>query len=271
MEIIRKSFQPANTSLKAIIFDFDGTLSTIRSGWQKIMEDMMIDFLERSKRDESENMVELVKEYIDESTGLQTCYQMEWLVNQLTLGTNKNNIVTDPWWYKDEYNNRLKVTIEEIYKYISLNDVNYEEYLIKGSVNFLSALKNNYIELYLASGTDDVDVIKELKLLKIDKYFTKIQGAIYHKKRCPKELMLTYLVEEKKINPSEIAILGDGKVEIEIGNRYGVTTIGVASDEILRCGINCSKRKKLISAGANAIIGDYCDLDNIICFLLNKS
>jgi len=44
----------------------------------------------------------------------------------------------------------------------------------------------------------------------------------------------------------------------------GGWTVGVASDEETRSGVNAWKRERLIEAGADLIIADYQDLDALL-------
>jgi hypothetical protein len=60
---------------------------------------------------------------------------------------------------------------------------------------------------------------------------------------------------------------GDGFVEIEELRRAGAAAIGVASDEDRREGVNEWKRKRLIAAGADVIIGDYRCQDGLFAQL----
>ena len=63
------------TTIDAVVFDFDGTLSSLRSGWEEVMEPLMCEYIPG----EPDEVKELVKKYIDESTGIQTIHQMRCL------------------------------------------------------------------------------------------------------------------------------------------------------------------------------------------------
>ena len=63
--------------IKFAIFDFDGTISLIRSGWQQIMIPMMVDILMQTPGHESRTEIEnIVLNYVTRTTGKQTIYQM---------------------------------------------------------------------------------------------------------------------------------------------------------------------------------------------------
>ncbi len=56
----------------------------------------------------------------------------------------------------------------------------------------------------------------------------------------------------------------DGPVEIRETHKKGGYTVGVASNEIRRYGLNFAKRTRLIEAGADLIIPDYCQMDQLL-------
>ena len=65
------------TKIKTAVFDFDGTISTLRSGWESVMEPLMTEVLFGDNPTEAE--ITMVKEYISASTGIQTILQMKWI------------------------------------------------------------------------------------------------------------------------------------------------------------------------------------------------
>ena len=62
---------------RVVLFDFDGTLSVIRSGWMNVMVPMMVEILADLKTGESEEQLRgLVEEFVWKLTGKETIYQM---------------------------------------------------------------------------------------------------------------------------------------------------------------------------------------------------
>ncbi len=52
------------------LFDFDGTLSLIREGWQNVMIPMMVDILDELNSGESREEIEsCVREFVEQLTG----------------------------------------------------------------------------------------------------------------------------------------------------------------------------------------------------------
>ena len=265
MEIIIK-LKDARPALKAVLFDFDGTISTLRQGWEKIMEPMMLDMIAGSSEPEPELIGE-VKDYIDQSTGIQTIHQMQWLAEAVKRHGRNPGMPDDPWWYKSEYNRRLMVPVGERIKSIESGAKKTGDFLICGSLDFIPALKEKGVKIYVASGTDDADVKAEAEILGVRQYFDEVRGAPAGKAACSKEAVLRKLIETKRFEGGGLAVIGDGKVEIALGREFGAVTLGLATDEEKRCGINETKRARLIKAGAHAISGDFLSKDEIMSWL----
>ncbi|MGD0438392.1 MAG: HAD family hydrolase, partial [Bryobacteraceae bacterium] len=62
---------------RVVLFDFDGTLSLIRSGWMNVMVPMMVEILLALKTGETEQQLrDVVEEFVWRLTGKETIYQM---------------------------------------------------------------------------------------------------------------------------------------------------------------------------------------------------
>ena len=238
-------------NIKCAIFDFDGTISTLRYGWEKIMYEVFCEFIPGTEN--NPELCQKILDYIDESTGIQTAYQMMWLKEQVEI-LDPERPKKDIWEYKDIFNERLLAMVT---KKIENGDFDSSEYLICGSRELLDYLKKEGIKCYVASGTDQADVEKECKILGMDGYFEKIAGAPYRKLDCSKDKVIHELIANNGYRPQEMVVFGDGKVEIALAREVGAYAVGVASDEEKRCGINEKKLRKLQIAGAEDIIGDY--------------
>jgi hypothetical protein len=75
-----------------------------------------------------------------------------------------------------------------------------------------------------------------------------------------KKEVLDKIIWENDLQGHEFATFGDGPVELRETQRRGGLCIGVASDELRRFGLNLSKRRRLIRAGADLIVPDYSQL-----------
>ena len=253
--------------IEAAIFDFDGTFSTLRCGWEKVMQPLMLEMISGKPAEEAdEALIREVDDYISASTGIQTVYQMQWLKQRAEQqGTAVSG--RDEWWYKGEYNRRLMEKIRNRIESLENNTVPPETYLIKGSVEFVKRLKDCGISVYLASGTDHGDVCHEAHALRVDSLFSEIHGAPENKAACSKEAVIKMLMEEKKISGENLLLVGDGKVEIQLGVQAGAFTLGAATNEEALCGINPVKYDRLVKAGADAIVGDFEDIASLSEYL----
>ncbi|HNX15022.1 MAG TPA: HAD family hydrolase [Oscillospiraceae bacterium] len=250
-------------AIKCAIFDFDGTLSTLRCGWEEVMRPLMYECIVGDKqlsKAESDKIKADIYAYVDESTGIQTIGQMKWLTNAVKEYGFNANASDDPWFYKAEYNRRLMEYVAVERDKLVKDEIVRDTYLIRGSEDFLKSLKSRGIKLFAASGTDEEDVIKEATALGLAKYFDEIAGSKPHSEQCSKEEVINRLLHEN----SEMIVIGDGKVEIRLGRDNGALTLGVASDEQARQGINPVKQYRLTAAGAHAIVGDFGNLDEIL-------
>ena len=82
IEIVNPNIQRGQ--VRSVLFDFDGTLSLIRQGWQDVMIPMMVEILQKFATEEPEGeLTTIVTEFVDRLTGKQTIYQMIELCAQI--------------------------------------------------------------------------------------------------------------------------------------------------------------------------------------------
>lgn len=136
---------------------------------------------------------------------------------------------------------------------------------VRGSVEFIKALRNAGIRCFLASGTDEKDVIYEASLIGVKNLFDGgIHGAKDALLDCSKEAVIKNMIEEQKLDPEELVTFGDGFVEIELTAKLGGYAVGVATNEKAGDGIDEKKRARLMSAGADMIIPHFEDTEAIL-------
>jgi len=251
--------------VRAVLFDFDGTLSTLRYGWESVMKPLMLEMISGGGWDAA--LEREVDAYIDESTGIQTILQMQWLAETVKKKGLNPGAPEDPWWYKAEYNRRLMARVNERLRALQSSETPQDEYLMAGGEAFLRVLKDRGVRLYVASGTDDLDVKNEAAALGLAPYFDFIAGSPPGSVGCSKEQVIARLMREGGLSGGEFAVIGDGKVEIRLGRESGARTIGLASDEAARRGVNPVKRERLIRAGADVIVGDFTEREALMRFL----
>jgi len=243
------------------VLDFDGTISLIREGWQQIMVPYFIDELGKAPgaREFSPDEISYrVRDFVTVLTGKQTIYQCIRLAEEITaLG----GVPQDPQVYKDEYQRRLLVHIEERIAGLENGSIEPETLTVPGSYDLLDMLVRHNVTPYLASGTDEVYVLNEAKLLGVDKYFgDRMFGAQREYKTFSKKMVIERILRENHLEGAKLLGFGDGYVEIENVREVGGFAVGVASNESERKGIDEWKRERLIRAKANIIVPDYRDL-----------
>lgn len=245
-----------------ILFDFDGTLSLIREGWQRVMqqyfEEVIIAIPEASNYP-YEYIQCTIREIIEKNTGKQTIYQCIALAEYVQRLGSQPMAAQE---YKDEYQKRLLQKIQYRIEDLSINAKSRTKYLVKGSLDLLEMLSSHNAKLYLASGTDQEYVEKETKLLGLDKFFNNnIFGAQREYKTFSKKRVIRDILESYALNRTELLGIGDGYVEIENVKQVGGLTCAVCSDETGSGNIDKWKYKRLKTVGADMLISDYSDVD----------
>ncbi len=272
IEICNPDVEGRTKAIKHIVFDHDGTLSLLREGWEVSMKNLMIRAISGNRELDkrlSEKIRIRVSEYIELSTGIQTIQQMEKLVELVKeFNLVPKSDINDKFGYKSLYLKELMISVNERLKDIEDGRINKQIYHIKGAGDFLRELKQYGIELYLASGTDEKNVINEARILGYADHFEgKIYGSVDDIKKFSKRMVIESIIKDNSLNKFEFAVIGDGPVEIREGKKKSGISIGVASDEKSGYGLNLNKRTKLIKAGADIIIPDFSEYQALLSFL----
>ncbi|MGQ9525721.1 MAG: HAD family hydrolase [Armatimonadota bacterium] len=252
--------------IRFALFDFDGTLSVIREGWQGVMIPFMVEEIMKLGTGEScDEVYELVRDFVTRLTGKQTVYQMIQLAEEIEKRGGKP---LDPLEYKRMYLDRLWVRIKDRVEGLKNGTIAPDDMLIVGARAFLENLRRRGVTMFLASGTDIEYVLDEAAALKIDHFFEGgIYGAIPDYKRMSKKIVIDKILTENNLHGPELAVFGDGYVEIEDGKAVGGIAVGVATHEPTRGGIDEWKRSRLIGVGADIIIPDYREGDRLLEYL----
>jgi rfaE bifunctional protein kinase chain/domain len=257
------------------IFDHDGTISTLREGWELIMAPMMIKAVLGDKfQDADEVLYQKVKtrvdEFIDKTTGIQTLVQMQGLIGLIReFGCVPEEKLLDESGYKKIYNDELLIMVQEREKKLTRGELVLEDVTLKNAVQFLQKLYDAGVKLYLASGTDEVDVKSEARALGYDHLFEgRIYGAVGDVTIEAKKIVLDRILNSIGENASgKVVTFGDGPVEIRETRKRGGITVGVASNELRRYGLNEHKRKRLIKAGADFVAPDFSQYQQLLGLL----
>ncbi len=273
IEIIREWPEPLNIS--HAIFDHDGTISTLREGWEQIMQPMMIkailgEYFQEADEALYHKVQTRVVDFIDKTTGIQTLVQMKGLVDLVKeFGQVPEEQILDEFGYKEIYNNELLKMVKVREAKLARGELALEDVTLKNAAALLETLHNAGVTLYLASGTDEEDVKNEARILGYDHLFEGgIYGAVGDVNKEAKKMVLDRILNDiGDSNTGQVAAFGDGPVEIRETRKRGGITIGIASNEVKRHSLNESKRSRLIKAGADVVIPDFSQLPELLKLL----
>jgi bifunctional ADP-heptose synthase (sugar kinase/adenylyltransferase)/phosphoglycolate phosphatase-like HAD superfamily hydrolase len=246
------------------IFDHDGTISVLRQGWEEVMRKVMVEAIAGPGpwgKDIGE-IKAAVSSLIEKTTGIQTLAQMYRLRELvLSFGHVKSENVQTPEEYKALYNKALLAAMEKRVRGVEEGRLSPEDVTIKGAAAFLEKLAAAGTMLYLASGTDEEDVIREARLLGYAHLFTGgIRGSVGDIRNDPKKLVIRGIIGEIKAAGGDrggVVVFGDGPVEMREAKKENLLAVGVLSDERCRYGLNRDKRERLVLAGADILIPDF--------------
>jgi rfaE bifunctional protein kinase chain/domain len=260
--------------IRHAIFDHDGTVSVLRQGWEGIMEPMMVAAILGPRLTDIDDathdrVVSAVRAFIDRSTGIQTLAQMKGLVDLVhEFGLVPQGGINDEFGYKAIFNKEMLAVVRERVAQLERGALAPDDWQIKGAHQMLELLHAAGVKLYLASGTDEGDTAAEAHILGHAHLFTGgIFGAVGDLRLEAKRDVLARIIGSSGASSGEIVVIGDGPVEIREGRRFGAYTVGIASDEIRRHGLNLRKRARLIRAGADLIIPDFCQAEALLAQL----
>jgi phosphoglycolate phosphatase len=268
VEIVSAGVCAANARIA--LFDFDGTLSLIRSGWMEVMVPMMVEILAETKSGESEAQLRsVVEDFVWRRTGQDTIYQMIELRDQVAARGGKP---LDPLVYKRMYLDRLWSRICGRVEALRSGTASPDEYLVPGARALLETLCQRGLRMYLASGTDEEYMRAEADLLDVSRYFAGgVYGARDDYRSFSKGILVERIVSSAGFRGEHLLAFGDGYVEIEEVKKVGGVAVGVATAEPECAAVDEWKRSRLIGAGADIVIPNYLAHDELISVLFDKS
>jgi rfaE bifunctional protein kinase chain/domain len=266
---------PHQLNISHAIFDHDGTISTLREGWEQIMVPMMIKAILGEHFQDADEAIyhkvhDRVIDFVDKTTGIQTLVQMKGLVDLVReFGLVPEEQILDEFGYKQIYNDELLKMVRVREAKLSRGELSLEDVTLKNAVKLLETLHKSGVTLYLASGTDEVDVKNEARILGYDHLFEGgIYGAVGDVKKEAKKIVLDRILNDiGDAKTGQVAAFGDGPVEIRETRKRGGITVGIGSNEVKRHSLNENKRSRLIKAGADIIIPDFSQLPKLLQLL----
>jgi len=234
-----------------------------------------------------------------ESAGLSALTQMEWAIRRNQELTNgeynsalNSEIISLIWKGEEKFENfdepkeyldylnektpKLFWVYEQVLnRYCRDNNLrkakeNPEEFLIKGSMEFMNYLHEKGIKNYFVTGAvvdksiqPPMGMYEEVLGLGFEigegKAVEDILGSTWDEK-IPKDEVMRRLVKELGIDGKNVLVIGDGRSEISAGVALGAVTVSILPETAKR------QRELHCELGTNMIIPDYTaeDLKEII-------
>ncbi len=264
MEVLRPDLPRGR--FRSALFDFDGTLSLIREGWPQVMIPMMVEVLRQTRTGETpEELTRVVEEFVMRNNGRQTIFQMIELAEAVK---RRGGQALPPLEYKQCYHELLLERIRGRLSALEEGSARPEDWTVPGSHALLESLRRRGLTLYLASGTDLNYVRHEAQLLGLSAFFGEhVYGALDNYKSFSKQMIIDKILLDNNLHGEELLGFGDGYVEIEGIKKVGGVAIAVASDEANRRGVDPWKRRRLIQAGADVVIPEYRQGEQLLGWL----
>lgn len=255
---------PAPGQVRVAVFDFDGTVSLLRSGWQQIMIEMMSEQLPRKSGETEAEISRIATNLVYHTNGQPTLFQMLALADVVRARGGK---ALDSGEYKRIFLDRLELKTRPRLASIKSGLVRPDDWHVPGVKLMLEAMRSRNIPCYLASGSDQDGVCEETAALGLDRYFVDILGATSDVDGSTKAALFRRLARELVLKSNELVTFGDGVEEIRLAKEVKGIAVGIARDGTTHNRIDPQQRARLAEAGADVIAGDFGESDRMIHYL----
>ena len=252
---------------RAVLFDFDGTLSLIREGWPRVMVGMMVEILrERKLADEpDEALWGVLERFVMALNGHPTILQMERFAEEIASRGGTPDAATV---YLQNYLDRLMAVMQQRWDLLASGRAAAESWVVPNAHAILKNLQARTLPIYLASGTDLEAVLHEGHLLKVLAPFgDNVYAPAGGDPTFSKGHVVDGIIASLGIRGEELLGFGDGTIEAQEVKRVGGAFVGVASAEPGQTGVNMEKRDRLAAAGADLIVPDYAEQESLLEWL----
>jgi len=213
--------------LKAILFDFDGTLAELN-----------IDFIEMRRA-----VLDLMSDYCKPSNGMKGLYVLEM------IEAGKNHISESTPGRENEFFNRAHRLISNIE-----TEGSKEGKLFTGTEDMLHELRRRHIKVGIVT-RNCMDAIKQI-FPDIDSFCDVVITREFSTKVKPHPDHLLTALDALDTDAEFAAMVGDHPMDITVGKDVGVYTIGVLTGH--------SEADTLLDAGADMIIEKAVDITRLL-------
>ena len=214
---------PSLHAIKAVIFDFDGTLAVLNIDFSA-MRERVFDLMRRSGIHEETIREKYLLEIIEE------VYEMLWEKNP--FGAER--------FYQESHDILHEVEMKAAGK----------GRLIPGAVGTLKGLREKGIKVGIITRNCE-DAVRRV-FPEIDGFCDIFVSRNSVKKVKPHPDHLTRVMNSLKISGEEATMVGDHIIDIQAGKRVGMKTIGVLSGR--------TKKEEFEKAGADYILKDVSEV-----------
>jgi phosphoglycolate phosphatase len=214
-------------AIKAIIFDFDGTLAVLNIDFSA-MRERVFDLIKRSGVRENVVQEKYLLEIIDE------VYQILWEKNPSGAET----------FYQESHDVLHEIEIKAAAK----------GGLIPGAVGVLERLRGKGIKVGIITRNCEDAVRKVFPY--INDFCDVFVSRNLVKKVKPHPDHLTHVMDSLKISGKEAMMVGDHIIDIQAGKRVGMKTVGVLTGR--------TKKEEFESAGADYVLRDASEVDKLM-------
>jgi phosphoglycolate phosphatase len=261
-EIVNPNHEPGR--LRVALFDFDGTVSLLRSGWQQIMIELINELVPRVNGEEDADLARVAKDLVYRTNGLPTIFQMQAITD---LVRARGGAAVNAVRYKCLFLDRLNERVQPRLAAMESQTVKPEAWQVPGVSKMLKEMCVRGIRCYLSSGSDHSAVRVEIAALGLDEYFAGVFGATADVEGSTKAALFKRLRQVQELKPNEVVTFGDGVEEIRLAKEGGGIAIGIARDETHPERVDPDQRERLLAMGADVIIGDFRVYDLLTKYL----
>jgi phosphoglycolate phosphatase len=218
---------PSLHSIKAIIFDFDGTLAVLNIDFSS-MRERIFDLMRSSGIKEEAVQEKYLLEIIDE------VYEMLW----------ENNPSNAETFYRESHDILHEVEMKAAEK----------GRLIPGAEGTLERLREKGIKVGIITRNCE-DAVRKV-YPEIDDFCNIFVSRNSVKRVKPHPDHLTHVMKSLKISGEEGVMVGDHIIDIQAGKRVGMKTIGVLTGR--------TKKEEFEKAGADYVLTSVSEIYKIV-------
>jgi len=250
---------------RAAVFDFDGTLSLVREGWAAVMANLGLDLLRERHLAIEPTALEHLEEEMLRLSGKPSIFQMRRLAE---IVAERGGDSPDPEGLLAEFLKRLFAIMGHRKDRLAARLDPPTTWTVAGAHDVLENLQRRGVALYLASGTDYDYVLQEAELLNLTRFFGQhIYAPADNTPNFSKRDVMAMILRDHGLTGEELLGFGDGYSETVEVKRVGGVAIGLATVEAGVPGLNRMKRRILIELGADVVIADYAEQEQLVAWL----